>query len=786
MQLLQPASPWFLGPKLEAVTARFSIFIDEQPQDFDVRRFKATEEAGSLYRAHVDCVTTDLDLELSSVVGRPALLEFSRGSSAGRTLPGIVTACEYQRNDGSQLHFRVVVEPVLVLLRYSQHRRVFTDTSVPAVLSELAFEVLGPRGRHFADYLIGSYPSVDYLVQYDETDLDFFLRIAAEAGICLFFEVEDDKVETLVFWDRVLYPAVGDPFAVTPRASIAPAPYPFMTESPELASHESIQFFARRTALQPARVQIRGWDWKAPEPLMVTSSEELQPPTCGGVFELASPRLTEEPQMLRDDTEVWVDLETERRNAQAAMHTLRSNIHDISPGSSFELVEHPHADHDGIYVAVSVAHEADFPSVEIGAPDDATSSYSNQVTCLPKGFFLQGPKPPKPVAKGLHTGIVVGPPGEEIHTDRHGRVLVRLPWSDEGETTVWLRVVQAWAGNGFGSLFIPRIGMEVVVGFLEGDPDRPVVQGCLYNGGAAAPSCLPEHRARSVLRTRSTPADPDRPPGFNELRFDDATGSEEVFLRAQRNLRESVRANHNTKVGANQSVTVGKDASRSVGENDTLEIGKDRVMTVRGNEAHVIEGSSSLHVQGLQGQDDKVGMFTLVNGEYFLQTHGPITIESRRNSEFSRIVLRPDGVTIQAKTILLESIEGTSTTDTELEISPRGIAGRGQEEVALSAPGGAVHISAHSTEVVGGAEEARSALRLDDHFQASSPRSLRAEAPFIHVQGEERVEVHGRATSVTADEVARIQANEVGLVGETVTSKATGDNVIRGKMVRIN
>src|SRR5690606_20946379 len=167
------------------------------------------------------------------------------------------------------------------------------------------------------------------------------------------------------------------------------------------------------------------------------------------------------------------------------------------------------------------------------------------------------PAPRRPVVPGPETATVVGPPGEEIHTDRHGRVKVQFHWDRQGQrnehSSAWIRVTQGWAGTGWGFMFIPRIGMEVVVSFLGGDPDRPIVTGCVYNGANTPPYPLPDEKTKSTIKTKSSVGDD----GSNELRFEDKAGSEEVYIHAQRDFNEVVKHNHSTSVKANQSNSVG-------------------------------------------------------------------------------------------------------------------------------------------------------------------------------------------------------------------------------------
>jgi type VI secretion system secreted protein VgrG len=244
-----------------------------------------------------------------------------------------------------------------------------------------------------------------------------------------------------------------------------------------------------------------------------------------------------------------------------------------------------------------VEHRADCPEVERGGASGSSVNYSNRFECFP----LEVDQPPvaraKPRVFGYQTAVVVGPPGEEIHTDRHGRVKVLMHWDREQrdevpDTSCWLRVAQMWAGAGWGTLFLPRVGMEVLVSFIDGDPDRPIVTGCVYNGANQPPYSLPNDRTKSTIKTSSSPGGS----GFNELRFEDAKGTEELFMQAQRDMNTNVLRNQSTTVGNDQRVTVKNDRTVDITGYESDSVGKDRMRSVDGNEEITIAGSQYVQI----------------------------------------------------------------------------------------------------------------------------------------------------------------------------------------------
>jgi type VI secretion system secreted protein VgrG len=261
--------------------------------------------------------------------------------------------------------------------------------------------------------------------------------------------------------------------------------------------------------------------------------------------------------------------------------------------------------------------------VLVHKPADAAQgglAYCNEFTCILAGVpFRPRRQTPRPVVGGPQTAVVTGPSGEEIHTDKYGRIKVQFHWDREGKqddkTSSWVRVAQATAGAGFGSVFLPRIGWEVVVTFLEGDPDQPLVTGCVYNAQTMPPYALPANKTRTLIKTQSTPGGG----GWNELRFEDKKGHEEVFLHAQKDLNEVVLHDHSTQVtsnqsdsvGADQSITVGKNRTKNVSKDEKTTIGQDRTENVAKNEtvaiginrSHAIGSNDSLAVGANQRTD---------------------------------------------------------------------------------------------------------------------------------------------------------------------------------------
>ncbi|MCK6265888.1 type VI secretion system tip protein VgrG, partial [Vibrio sp. ZSDE26] len=232
-------------------------------------------------------------------------------------------------------------------------------------------------------------------------------------------------------------------------------------------------------------------------------------------------------------------------------------------GCSFHVSEHPRDSVNRDYLMLSVSHMGYNPSVHEEESSEQPATYHNQFCCIPRDITYKAPKQPAPVVDGVQTAVVVGPEGEEIYTDEYGRIKVQFHWDRYGEknehSSCWLRVSQVMAAPNWGAVYLPRIGHEVIVTFLEGDPDRPLVTGAVYNGLHQPPYALPEHKTRTVLRTQSHKAE-----GHNELYFEDEAQQEEIHFRAQKDMKTDVLNNRYRHIGNDEELTIGRDQENTI------------------------------------------------------------------------------------------------------------------------------------------------------------------------------------------------------------------------------
>jgi type VI secretion system secreted protein VgrG len=368
------------------------------------------------------------------------------------------------------------------------------------------------------------------------------------------------------------------------------------------AAGEAIQAFAEQREVTPTEVTLRDYDWQRPA-LDLTCRADAG----GGIEVYEYPGRYEDEAVGRRRTRVRL----EELRVPAATGRGDATSRRLQPGHVLDLAEHPLDALNRAYLLLEVRQRGRQPEV-LGAhrgprnpmerPDDAPSHQAT-FSCIPDDVPYRPRRArSRPVALGPQTAVVVGPASEEIHCDEHGRIKVQFHWDRQGardeRSSCWIRVSQAWAGPGWGALYLPRIGQEVVVEFLDGDMDRPMVTGAVYNGMNRPPLDLPQEKSRSTLRSATTPGGA----GANELRFEDARDAEEVYLHAQRDLEVRVENDRSGRVGRDERLTVGRDRARSVGGSQMLQVAQDDTSTIGGNQSITVGGNRTTTVGGAHAE----------------------------------------------------------------------------------------------------------------------------------------------------------------------------------------
>ncbi len=598
---------------------RYGFHTSDGPDvDWHVRRMQLSEQLSMPYTLELELSTSALDVDAEALMGSSCELTIEREPLL-RSVYGIVCQLDWLGVAADRLHVRVVIMPAVWLCSLSADSRVFQEMTVPQILEQVLEPRLSAYGRtlRIGD-LRGTYDPRDYCVQYRESDLAFATRLMEEEGIAFTFDhASDEDHEVLVLADdNGLYPEVLTLDGVPE--------IPIIVDRPDNADVESLQSFEWRRRVHATSIARLDYDFEQPvDPISHPAADTDDRGRDREIYQHMGRRY------LLDDGEALATREQQRHHLGGRTGRGRSNVTGLHAGCAMELFDHGHDAFNGKYLVTRVLHRGEQPE-ELGGTASGPQ-YDNSFECVPEdAVYRPARRTPRPRVDGPQTATVTGPSGEEIHTDEHGRIKVFMHWdrlgSPDDTASCWVRVAQAWSGPSWGSMFIPRIGMEVLVEFLEGNPDRPLVTGCVYNGNNQPPYPLPDDKTKSTIKTSSSPGGD----GYNEIRFEDAAGNEEVFMHAQKDLNVKVLHNEDTDIGLHQTLTVG------------------------GNQTVVIEGNQFITVKGDPAKDkgDYKGSSTNVTGDYevkasntaYISAPTSITLECPGSS----IVLEPGKITLSA------------------------------------------------------------------------------------------------------------------------------------------
>ncbi|KFE67594.1 type VI secretion system Vgr family protein [Hyalangium minutum] len=549
----------------------FSLGVGSHAADtLVVVRFTGREALSCPYDFQLEFFARDGQvLELAELSNTQVLLTIRLGEVPLRHVHGWVRQAEALGRIGGRWHYRVRVRPKLERLRQTQDSRIFQELTVPDIVKAL----LGEWRVEHRFLLSRSYAVREYCVQYRESDFAFISRLLEEEGIFYFFEHAEDG-HTLVLGD------VSNAHVALPGGPVLP----LRPEDGRAHDEEFISRLERVHRLRPGEVMLRDFDFKKPGLDLSTRSSSVEGLRVLELYDYPG------AYVAPGEGQGLVRTRMEEKAQGARTYTGRSVCPRLAPGYLFEAESPGEGTWAGFYLVEEVVHSGQQPDT-LGAPETLGEVYHNDFRALPKGVpFRPMRVTPRPRIPGIQTATVSGPASEEIHTDEYGRIKVQFHWDREGQhnerSSCWMRVGQGWGGLGWGAVYLPRIGQEVVVRFLEGDPDRPLIAGTVYNGGNAAPYGLPGDKTKTTLKSSSSLGGA----GFNEVRSEDSAGKEEIFTHAQKDESLITENDKSQEVRGYEDLLVKKDRSLCVEWNQEL--------TVELNDSNLIEGNQRLRVSG--------------------------------------------------------------------------------------------------------------------------------------------------------------------------------------------
>ena len=583
-----------------------------------LRSFRGEEGISRLFRFDLELLSERPSLDVSAVMGKAATVGVRLNDGTDRFFNGVVSRVSLVGGEGRFTVYRAELVPWTWLLTRTSDCRVFQGLSIPAIVEK----VFTDHGfQDFKNRLQKTYPAREYTVQYRETDFNFVSRLMEQCGIFYFFEHENGK-HTLVMADA---PAENKPCPVLAEAR-------FRALAPDAYEKDVVTSWSLAYEIRPTKYSLAAYNFETPNANLMVNVETLHSTEGARTFEVYD---YPGDFQKRADGESLVAVRIEEQEAQLIIARGATTVRTFAAGYTFDLIEHPHAPINQRYVITAVSHSVAEPSyVPREEADDAR--YRNQVIALPFTVpFRPARLTPRPVIHGVQTAMVVGKKGEELWVDKHGRVKVQFHWDREGKrdenSSCWIRVSQSWAGKRWGAVFTPRIGQEVIVDFLEGDPDSPIITGRVYNGDQTPPYDLPAEQTKTALKSNSSKGGG----GFNELRFEDKKGSEQVFIHGQKDLDLVVEVESRELVVGDSHTIVDHNRFEQVGVEQHLKVGGD-----------LIE-----EVDGVRFVRAKKGLSVKAGARIVLESDAEITLKAPGGF----IVLGADGITVQGTVVNINS-----------------------------------------------------------------------------------------------------------------------------------
>jgi type VI secretion system secreted protein VgrG len=488
--------------------------------------------------------------------------------------------------------YQAKVRPWLWFLSLWKDCKIFQKMKVPDIVEKVF------KDHGFTDFtlkLFGTYPEREYCVQYRESSFEFVSRLLEEEGISYFFEHTAAKHQLILTDDKAGY-------VVCPgqkSARISPVTESFLDDD----VIDGVERFVRAGTGQ---VTLNDYNFTKPSQSLKVNVSGTDPEE---IYDY--PGEYED----RGDGDRYAGIRLEEQEMPETIVSGASNCRAFLPGYKFDLKDHYRKDLNTTYLLTSVQMSMRTNAYQAGA--EVHHDYMNKFETIPADVtFRPLRKASKPIIAGVQTAMVVGPDGEEIYSDKYGRVKVQFYWDRLGKknenSSCWVRVSQEWAGKNWGSVYIPRIGQEVIVDFLEGDPDRPIITGRVYNAEQMPPYALPDNQTQSGVKTRSSKS--GSASNFNEFRFEDKKGSEYIFLHAEKDLQTEVEHDETRKVDHDRTTTIKNDETKTITQGNeltTLNQGNQTINLKMGNQSTKVD-LGKIEVEAMVSIELKVGQSSIL------------------------------------------------------------------------------------------------------------------------------------------------------------------------------
>ena len=542
--------------------------------------FSGHEEMSRLFVYDLEMQSENDNLEAKQIVGKNVTFSVECPDGSPRYFNGHVNRFVHAGRGDRLNIYRAQIVPWLWFLTRVSDCRIFQDKSVPDIIQQI-FSDLG-----FSDFetseIKGTHQPWDYCVQYRETNFNFVSRLMEHEGIFYYFRHEQGK-HTLVLGDSAgAYKDCADK-NVQFRANLS---------GPE--STDQLTRWEHQYEFRTGKWAQTDYNFKEPNSSLMAKTNTIVQLDGNSKYEFYDYPGEYE---VAGDGNSDVKLRMEEEEVQFDTVHGASHCRSFGPGAKFTIKKHHSKSEEGKnYAILSTHHSGSVGGSYLSGSSTAKLHYNNSFTCIPDNVVFRPARlTPKPLIHGSQTALVVGPKGEEIWPDEYGRVKVQFYWDRLGKkddkSSCWIRCAQASAGNGWGAMAIPRVGQEVVVSYLEGDPDRPLVTGVVYNAGQMPPYQLPDEKTKSYIKTNTS----DGGDGFNEIRLEDKKDKEQVFIHAQRNMDVRVKNDSLTRVLNDRHQIIGTDEKGKVGDQREM-VYQDKHLNVKRHQIEHIEGNHQLMI----------------------------------------------------------------------------------------------------------------------------------------------------------------------------------------------
>jgi type VI secretion system secreted protein VgrG len=591
--------------------------------------FEGEERVSDLFRFELALLTEDPNFSMDSLLNKPAVVSLILHDDTDRHFHGIINHIEEveTREEGVAV-FRATMVPWAWLLTLFDDCRIFQNKSVPDIVQQVF------KDRGFTDYtnrLTGTYQPREYCVQYRETDFNFISRLLEDEGIFYFFE-HDQDTHTLVLADQ------PTAFVDCPCQSEAE----YSTTAGLWQEQDVVLSASRAQRVRVGKITENDYDFEKPK---TPIQADLDSNRKGEFYEYPG------KYTVRDEGSRYARVRLEEQEVKLLTLNAETNCRAFRPGFKFKLTGYYQESANQEYAMLAIRHTA-ANNTYISADLQEAFDYRNTLECIPSSVPYHPPRNARrPFVQGTQTAVVVGKSGEEIWTDQYGRVKVQFFWDRAGQmdenSSCWIRVAQLWAGKGWGAIFTPRIGQEVIVDFLEGDPDRPIITGRVYNADQTVPYALPGEQTKSTIKSMTSKGGG----GFNEIRLEDKAGSEQVFIFGQKD--QDIRIKNDLKEW------IGNDNHRIVVNNDYHQVKGEQHLQVTGDCNEKIGGSYSLNITSDHQQKTGMNYEHQAGTEIYLKAGMNMVLESgtmltlKVGGNF--INLNSGGVFISGSTVFINS-----------------------------------------------------------------------------------------------------------------------------------